>query len=259
MPEKQSRFRRPFLILAAATLLANTSQSQSIPSFEIATLKLSAPPEGDLININLGTFRNGRLTLTNVTLNDAIKFAYELTSDAQLVGPDWNRSVRFDIVALAPPTTLPEQLHRMTQDLLAERLHLVLRREQRVLRYLALVVGKNGAKLEPAKPDPPPNPGPQLRGRISHNQMSMALLASLLSRFERQTIVDQTGISGRFDVKLEWSPDKIFAPEDFTAPPPERPGLFAAIQEQLGLKLESRRGPLEVLIVDQAAKIPEGN
>jgi uncharacterized protein (TIGR03435 family) len=250
-------------ILMAGTILLSTFPSparpQSYPRFEIATLKLSPPPEGDLININLGTFRNGRLTLTNVTLNDVIKFAYELSSESQLVGPDWNRSVRFDIVALAPPGTPPEQLHRMTQDLLAERLHVVLRKEQRVLRYLALVVGKNGAKLQPAKPDPPPNPGPQIRGRISHNQMSMALLASLLSRFERQTIVDLTGISGLFEVKLDWSPDKALAPEDLSAPPPESPGLFAAVQEQLGLKLESRRGPLEVLIVDQASKVPEGN
>lgn len=235
------------------------SQPQNAPRFEVATLRLSPPPEGDLINIDLGTFRNGRLTMTNVTLNDAIKVAYELVSDDLLVGPDWNRSVRFDIVALAPAATPPDQLHLMVRALLTERLHLVVRREQRVVRHLALVVGKNGARLPAAKEDAPPNAGPQVRGRIAHNHMTMGLLASLLSRFERQTIVDLTGLSGSFEVKLEWAPDTALPQDDLTGPPPDRPSLFAAVQDQLGLRLESRRGPLAVLIVEQAAKVPEEN
>ncbi len=234
-------------------------QEVNAPAFEVATLKRSPPPEGDLININLGTFRNGRLTLTNVTLNDAIKFAYELSSDEQLVGPDWNQSVRFDVVALAPSRTPPDQLHRMVRRLLKERLHLVLRREQKVLRYLALVQGKRGPKLMAAMQDPPPNPGPQLPGRILHNQMSMGMLASFLSRFEHQTVVDLTGLSGLFQVKLDWARDTVIAQGDVSEPPPDRPSLFAAVQEQLGLKLESRRGPVEVLIVEQANKVPEEN
>ena len=247
--------------MAAALLCKSQIHPQPTlgPRFEVATLKVSPPPEGDRIDINLGTFRNGRLTLTNVTLNDLIKFAYELAADEQLVGPDWNRSVRFDVVALAAPGTPPDQLHLMTRELLADRLHLALRREQKVLRYLALAVGKGGARLQPAIADPPPNKGPQIRGRIAHNQMPMSLLASFLSRFERQTIVDQTGIAGLFEVKLDWAPDANLPAEDPAAPPPERAGLFAAVQEQLGLKLEPRRGPLEVLIVDRASKVPDGN
>jgi uncharacterized protein (TIGR03435 family) len=225
----------------------------------VATLKLSPAPPGNLISINLGSFRNGRLTLTNVTLNDAIKFAYELVSDAQLEGPDWTKIIRFDIVAQAPPETPLEQVHAMTRQLLAERLHLVLRHEQKVLPHLALVVGKGGAKLQAAKQDAAPNPGPQVPGSIAHNQMSMAGLVSLLSRFERQTIMDQTGLRGLFEVRLEWAPDNIRPPDDNAGPPPDRPSLFAAVQEQLGLKLESRRGPLEVLIVEQAEKAPETN
>ena len=226
---------------------------------DVATLKLSPPPKEDSINIDLGTFRNGRLTMTNVTLNDAIKFAYELPSEDLLVGPDWNRSVRFDIVALAPATTSPDQLHSMVRALLAERLHLVVRREQRVVRYLALVVGKNGVRVPPAKDDAPPNAGPQVSGRIAHNHMTMALLASFLSRFERQTIVDLTGLSGSFEVKLERAPDTARPQDDLNGPPLDRPSLFAAVQDQLGLRLESRRGPLAVLIVEQAAKVPEEN
>lgn len=246
--------RAGIILVVASSLL----QAQDAPRFDVATLKVSPPPQGDSFAINLGDFRNGRLTMTNVTLNDAIKFAYELPSDDLLVGPDWNRSVRFDIVALAPAATSPDQLRSMVKALLAERLHLVVRREQRVLRYLALMAGKNGARMPPAKEDAPPN-GPQLPGRIAHNQMTMALLASLLSRFERQTIVDLTGLSGSFEVKLEWAPDAALPQDDLNGPLPDRPRLFAAVQDQLGLRLESRRGPLALLIVEQAAKVPEEN
>ena len=230
----------------------------SAQSFEVATVKLSPPPVGNLININLGSFSDGHLSLANVTLNDAIKYAYELVSDEQISSPEWaKRDVRFDIVAKAPVSTSPDQLHRMTQALLAERLHLVLRREQKVLPHLALVPGKAGVKIKPSTQ--PQLPGPQVRGRISHNQMPMPLLASLLSRFERQIVVDLTGLQGPFEVKLEWAPDNSLAPAADNAPPPDRQNLFEAVQEQLGLKLEARRGPLEVLVVTQASKVPEDN
>jgi uncharacterized protein (TIGR03435 family) len=243
-------------LFCAGQLLAQTPPA---PRFEVATLKLAPPPEGDLININLGNFRSGRLTLSNVTLKDAMKFAYELSSDEQLVAPDWNRTVRFDIEALAPPSTSPQELHRMTQALLAERLHLVLRREQRVVRYLALVAAKGDPKLKVAGKDPVPVQGPQIRGRIKHDQMPMGQLAALLSRFERQTIVDLTELAGLYKIRLEWAPDSNLPAEDLNTPPPERPGLFAALQEQLGLRLEPRRGALEVIVVEQASKVPEAN
>jgi uncharacterized protein (TIGR03435 family) len=245
------------LLLAALRLCAQTAPPSR---FEVATLKLSAPPPGDLININLGTFRGGRLTLTNVTLSDILKFSYELVSDAQLSGPGWIKDIRFDVVAEAPDNTEPAELHKMTQALLAERLHLTLRREQRVLPYLALVVAKNGPKLQLVRHlDAGPSRGPQVRGHITHPQMPLSMLAALLSRFERQTIVDRTGLAGLFQIDLEWTPDNAALPADDTAPPPERPSLFAAVQGQLGLKLEPRRGPLEVLVVEGAAKVPEEN
>ncbi len=252
----------PLLVLAVIVFSFSTqafSQPSPPEKFEVATVKLSPPPEGDLININLGRFQGGRLTMANVTLSDAIKFAYELVSDAQLSGPDWIKTIRFDIVAEAPPDTPMERLHLMMRALLAERLHLVLGHGQKVLPYLALVIGKGGPKLQKANADQPANQGFQVRGRINHNQMSMANLASLLSRFERQTVVDRTGLSGLFVVKLEWAPDNNLPRAEDAGPQPDRPSLFEAVEEQLGLKLESRRGPLEVLAVEQAAKVPDEN
>lgn len=249
-----------WLIFVVFTLaFAFLSAAQPAPHFDVATLKLSPPPEEDLIYINLGTFRDGRLTMNNVTLNDVIKFAYELVSDDQLVGTDWNKSLRFDIVALVPAETPLDQTRLMLRELLAERLHLVLRHEEKTLRYLALVPGKNGPKLQTARIDASTNIGPQIRGRIDHSQMPMSLLASLLSRFERQTIVDRTGLSGLFEVKLEWTPDNSLTQMNPDTPLDSRPNLFEAIQEQLGLKLEAGRGPLEVFVVEQASKVPEQN
>src|SRR5437016_5829186 len=99
--------------------------SQSQPEFEVATMKLSAPQQPNVLQrINLGTMRNGTMTLTNLTLTECIQFAYGIVSKDQIAGPDWIRSgdVQFDLVAKAPPDTREDQLRVMTQNLLADRL-----------------------------------------------------------------------------------------------------------------------------------------
>src|SRR5689334_12926061 len=124
-------------------------QPQSRVQFEVATVKRSAPPEGDTININLGRALNGKVELGNATLSDCIKFAYGLVSDAQITGPDWIKQgpVRFDIVGQAAPETSREQLLMMLQNLLAERLNLMVHREPRAIPHLELVPGKGKPNL----------------------------------------------------------------------------------------------------------------
>ncbi len=235
---------RPTLILLLATI-ANAQ------SFDVATVKLSPPPVGNLININLGSYRGGQLSFNNVTMNDLVKYAFELVSNDQLTGPGWINETRFDILAQTSPLTPPAGLHAMMRALLAERFKLEVRREQKVLPHLALVLGKDGTKLRAVELKVDPIVGTQVRGKINHPQMPTSGLVSLLSRFERQTIVDQTGLAGIYEIKLEWAPD--------TATDSDRPSLYAAVQEQLGLKLESRRSPLEVIVITQASKTPEEN
>lgn len=228
--------------------------------FVVATVKTSPPPRGDTIVINgLGTFRNGKLTFTNASLSDLLKFAYGMTSDSQLSGPDWIKSkdVRFDVVALAPVDTPREQLSLMLQMLLAERLKLVLHHEQRELRFLALVEGKGGSKLHEAKVQAAPETTFNVAGRIVRNQISMPQFALLLSRFERQTVMDLTGLKGFYEVKLEWTPDDGRGRDATDSQ--IGPSIYTAVQEQLGLKLEARRGPVDVLVVDSAEKIPAEN
>ncbi|HEY6344709.1 MAG TPA: TIGR03435 family protein [Bryobacteraceae bacterium] len=234
--------------------------AQAQPAFEVATVKRSPPPEGDRININLGNVRNGALTFANASLSDCLKFAYGLVSDAQLSGPDWTKSkeVRFDIVAQVPPDTPRERLLAMLQSLLAERLNVAVHHQSRELSYLALRVGKEGPKLREVPRIAREARGLSMAGHIAGSRMSMQTVALLISRFERQTVLDETGLKGLYEIKLEWTPD--FPPLVNGAPAETAPGpsLFA-VQEQLGLKLESRKGPVDVLVVDHADQIPAEN
>ena len=258
------------VIAVLAPVSAQTPSAQSASRFEVATVKAVPPPQaGEQYNINLGTVRNGRVTLTNVTLGDCLKFAYGIVSDSQITGPDWikSKAVRFDIVAQADPGTPRERLLVILQTLLEERLKLVLHPEQKELSYLALVPAKNGSKLRSAEADASPAGGAMMLGHIVSPRMSMATLATLLSRFERQTVLDKTGLNSFYEVKLEWNWHR-----DRPTPPggdatglreptegTDGPSIFTGLEEQLGLKLEARKGPLEVLVVDSAEKVPAEN
>lgn len=244
---------------AALTLVIAISAFAQ-PAFEVATVKRSPPPEAGKIDTSLGGVRSGVLTFGNASLSDCLRFAYGLVSDAQLSGPDWikSRDVRFDIVAQIPPATSRSQLLAMLQSLLKERLGLAVH-HQRELSHLALTVGKNGPKLREVQPDPAPPSSIFIPGRIVGGQMPMQTLAVFLSRFEREIVIDMTGLKGFYEVKLEWTPD--FPPLVNGAPAETAPGpsLFTAVQEQLGLKIESRKGPVDVLVVDHADQIPAEN
>ena len=242
------------------------------PQFEVSTVKRGPPVSpGTPLRVNLGSFRNGTAMLTNTTLSECIQFAYGIVSDTQIAGPDWikSRDVRFDIVAKTGPDVPREQALLMMQSLLTDRLKLVVHHEPRDMSFLALVVAKNGPKLAsanlqvPAEQIPAPIPG-----RLSSPRMLMPVLATLISRFERQIVMDQTGLNGLFSVDLQWAPDALRnrPAQDGAAPllngqplNPDGPSLPTALQEQLGLRLESRKGPVDLLIVDSAEKVPADN
>ena len=226
----------------------------------MASVKSSPPAQGDTIVINgLGTFRGGHLTFTNASLSDLLKYAYNMTSDAQLAGPEWimSKLVRFDIEALAPLDTPRDRLVLMMQALLADRLKLVVHHEERDLRYLSMAPAKEGVKMHVAQEPPIPDTGYNLPGRIVRNHLSMAQLALLIARFERQPVIDNSGLTGFYEVKLEWSPTNLNVQEAID--PAAGPSIYQAMQSQLGLKLETRKGPLDVLVVDHALQVPTEN
>jgi uncharacterized protein (TIGR03435 family) len=226
------------------------------PSFDVASVKQGGPvrPDG-LLDINLGRASHGVVTLTNTTLSECIRYAYGLTNEEQISGPPWirDRAIRFSIEAKTAPDTPLEQRQLMLQGLLAERFKLELHGEPRKIAHLILTVGKAGPKFGESQSDGPGgrvNYGP---GDLEYRRIAMSGFVVLISRLLKQPVLDHTGLTGLYDLKLEWTPD------DADSSPTPKPDIFTAVQQQLGLKLEASKEPLEVLVVDRAEKVPSEN
>jgi uncharacterized protein (TIGR03435 family) len=245
------------LLALGALAAAATGQDPSRPEFEVASVKaVDLSTLGNAISMNIGTVRREEVTFGNATLNDCIRFAYGMASDAQIAGPDWIKSKEslYDVVAKGRPGASREQLQEMMQALLAERFKLVTHREQKEMSYFALVPAKGGPKIQQVKEVPDGFRGITYGGRISAI-LQMPGLAYLLSRFETERpIIDGTGLSGMYEVKLTWTLQQLQNPD--AAP---GPSLFTALNEQLGLKLEARKGPVDILVVDSAEQVPTKN
>ena len=231
------------------------------PEFEVASLKPVILDGADTYTANLGTVQNGIVTLTNATFSECLRFAYGITTDDLVSGPDWIKSkmVRFDITGKYAPGTTREQALEMLQTLLDQRFQLVLKREPREFTYLALASGPGPNLLKVADEPPIPNKGPLMMGHIQHRHMSLQMLAGILSRFTRTPVLDKTGIPGFFDIDLTYARDTGMPETNPAAEPAEGPSLSTAVQKQLGLKLERRKGPVEMLVVEHIEKTPLPN
>ena len=263
------------LLLAA---LAGPARSQTAPplSFEVASVKAAAPC------CAAGQWRGNRPDVDRVdfqygTLLYYLTYAYGMKS-YQVAGPGWLRDVRFDIAAKGPEGTRRDQLPQMMQALLAERFQLKVHREMRDLPGLALMVGKSGPKLKAAAPEPGDGHGgaavgmsatPEGVERMDVKGGSMTTLVNTLTALFGQPVVDRTGLAERYDFVLEYSRDRAPGPRatgGFNEPPPlPAPAnaelgvsIYTSIQ-QLGLKLESQKLPLEVIVVDHVERVPTGN
>jgi uncharacterized protein (TIGR03435 family) len=245
-------YRTITLLVAAGFVIARAQ------TFEVASVKIPPPHViGQPYNITVADIQNDTITFANASMADCIRYAYVLSSNSQLSAPDWVKSTeaRYNIVAKTPPGTTRDQIPKMMQALLSDRFKLVFHREQRLLNHYGLVVAKGGPKMHEPTAGPPTMPaGVNGQLRILSNSMSMATFVSLLSRYMRALVLDQTGLAGEFEVKLVWTPDDRPVPED-----QQGASVFTAVEEQLGLKLESRKGPMEIMVVDRAEKIPTEN
>jgi len=236
-------------IAAALTCFAFSASAQ--PAFEVASVKLhvsgsSAGP--DAPRRFAGTF-----TVANLIIR-----AYGLQTGQQLIGPDWIRPLFLDVQAKMPEGATKEQIPRMLQTLLADRLKLAVHKESRIMPVYELTVANTGSKLKEVEPSRfsdqilryPPNRG--FRGHLT-----LPILAYLLSDFLDRYVLDSTGLKGIYDVDVRWTPND---PAGEPLPVASEPsGLFRAIQEQLGLKLESRRAPVPVIMVDHVERVPTAN
>lgn len=225
------------------------------PSFEVATIKPSDPNE-------TGNFIVGghRLVIEGQTVNDLVSFAYAVHRKQIVDGPPWLETERFDIDGQAdqPGVANLHQVQEMLQKLLADRFGLKLHREKRNLAIYAVTLAKGGLKLTPSPKNTYGLPtqsghgqGGQQQRKFTNNSMSDFALG--MQAYMDRPVVDETGLPGRYDFTLRWTPDNVPTNE-----PGAPPGIFTAIQEQLGLKLEATKGPADVLVIDHIEK-PSAN
>jgi uncharacterized protein (TIGR03435 family) len=255
---------------AQTSAAAPTSLTDPAPSFEVVSIKPSKPGATG----NNSNFSGNRFTATNATLKSLIQYdAYAIPGPQILDIPPSLANAAFDIEASIDPEVyariqkLPNgqaslQFEHMVQQLLADRFKLTVHTETRELPIYALVVAKGGAKLQPAK-DPEAGMRRQGRnGQLSAQGVTMADLAVGLTRtLEKElgrVIIDQTGLTGKYDLVLKWTPESGPPPMLNGEPDTSAPSIFTAVQDQLGLKLQATKGGVPVLVVDHA-ELPTEN
>jgi bla regulator protein blaR1 len=251
------------LALLAGLACSPTARAQSRPNpvYEVASIKPSQPGSRPSIRSVSGS---GKLNATNATLKALIGFAYNVRDYQISGGPNWLGSTGYDIVATPehPVDPTPDNIdyfRAMLRSLLTQRFKLTVSRQTKELPVYALVVAKDGPKFKEVEKW---QKGADMRirggaGQMIAEKVTMALLAQTLSNIAGRSVVDQTGLTGYYDFKLEWTPDEIGQPAPVVLEPRDRPSIFTALQEQLGLKLDSQKGPVEILVIDHAEKASE--
>ena len=196
-----------------------------------------------------------------------LQFAFGFPETRIFGGPDWLGSIKFDIDAKAD-SSVDAQLRALSGDdarlekqkmvcaLLADRFKLIYHMDTRELPIFNLVQAKGGSKLQPSKSSGMTVDSWNNKIDVRGGDNTVALLTDELSKRLGRVVVDKTGIQGRYDIVLNWTPDDEVAPGSnggggLSGAPDSGPSIFTAIQEQLGLKLESQKGPVQVLVIDR--------
>ncbi len=283
-------FARKLLLAAAGSMavagpvfvgMANSTQSRAQSkealTFEVASIK---PADPDARGVRLQLMPGGVMNAVNVRVRQLIELAYDVRGFQILGGPGWLNSEGYDILAKPPqaaeagdaPGARPsaddrkrfqEQLRQRLQALLAERFQLAIHRETKEMPVYALVVAKNGPKLKEAAGDSRQVGIRAGRGEIAAENADIKAFINILAARVGRPVLDQTGLKGIYDFKLEWTPEvgegmmkggPLDKAEGAPAPDPSGPSIFTALQEQLGLKLEAQNGPAEVIVIDRVEK-----
>lgn len=244
---------RILFLFSAAVGLAVLLPAQ--PSFEVASVKPADPAHRGLA---LDKLPGGRFQASNVSLRLLLKEAYGMR-DFQIEGaPGWFDSARWDVSAKSEKASSDEEMNQMLQSLLAQRFQLKLRQEQREFQVYELRTAKNGPKLKEAESGES-QIGVRIHGvgHLTGTKASMEQLAETLSDVRLngrpmldRPVLDGTGLKGVYDFTLEWTPD--LAPVDGAAA--GGPSIFTAVEEQLGLKLETGKAPVNVFIIEHVEK-----
>jgi uncharacterized protein (TIGR03435 family) len=268
-------------LLAALTLTTMLTYAQSadisVP-FEVASIKRSIAPDA---RGSMGSQPGGRFVMVNGTVQSLITFAYNLPLDDLTVGaPGWTRSERYNVNAKAPnPAPTFDELRLMVRALLRDRFQFQARQTRQPHSAYALVFahadGRLGPKIQKAQVDcnelraqiasgkapplrPPPSTGPAppctIRSRpasLNSGGISMSTLASVLTRIVGRPVIDNTSLTGDFTFELEFEPTGFGFSVSEPGEPSGLPSIFTGLEEQLGLKLDSMRAPVDVLVVER--------
>jgi len=256
-------------------------QTATAPSFDVISIK---PDTSGGMGIRLNIAPGGTFRAEGVPLKLLMQEAYDV-KESQIIGaPAWFNTDKYNIEAKSDEATAAEmtkldpdkrkdKMMLMIRSLLVERCKMTVHQDTKEMSILSMVVAKNGPKLKASAPpdmsaSPAPSPnGPfqgirMRRGDLTGNAVSLSLLANTLSRQLGRTVVDNTGLTGVYDFELKWTPDENEG-QMFNAPGSDTvqtagPTVFTAIQEQLGLKLESTKAPVAVWVIDHVEK-PSAN
>jgi uncharacterized protein (TIGR03435 family) len=251
--------RRHLLMMAAGSFVLKGQE------FEAASIKPSATAPMGEMRIGIQMLPGGRISMSGVTVNILIQRCYGVR-DFQIVGgPSWMRSERYDITAKPEGAATPDQVKLMTQALLADRFKLQFHRETKELPTYALVVAKGGQKFHESEVVPEGSDKPKGtrisvgRGQFELLGAAVTALANQLGQVLGRSVIDKTELTGNYDFKLEWTPDESQGPGGEAPPSSDNTGvsIFTAVQDQLGLKLEATKGPVEILVIDRAEKASE--
>jgi uncharacterized protein (TIGR03435 family) len=241
-----------FLTATLASSIHAQSPARPLPStFEVASIKANQVG-GE--SSRATTLPGGVFTATNVTLKLLISRAYGVAQAQIQGGPGWIDSETYDISAKAdtPVEMSREQARPCLQTLLAERFRLAIHRETRQGNVFSLAIAKNGPKFKEHSGSGRPGIGASTdagKAEITGTNIGMRMLAEYLSQQAGRPVIDNTGLQGQYDFRVEWATDQ--------ARDSSGPSVFAALQEQLGLRLEATLGPIETIVVDRAEKPTE--
>jgi uncharacterized protein (TIGR03435 family) len=234
------------ILIAGGIALAQTR-----PAYEVASIKLN-----NSASSHIGTDGyQGQIFFTNMPLRRLIARAYNV-NPFQVSGPGWLEAEHFDIIAKYPDGATPKDRGLMLRTLLEDRFRLAVHLESKETSGFALVVAKSGFKLKPAQgEDNDTEHSGGVVESLSAKNTSIATLAELLSRYIGQPVIDASGIPGGYDFELKWSREDQNTEPARDAPP----SIYTALQETLGLRLEPRKVPVRLVVVDHVERTPTEN
>jgi uncharacterized protein (TIGR03435 family) len=229
------------------------------PDWDVVSVKARDPNANS--NSQSTGMKGRQYTMVNRTVETMLLFAYGIHKTQIVGGPSWIESERWDVQGVPDVPGHPnlKQAQTLTRKVLEERFGLKVHKETKEMAVYAVSVAKGGEKMARSAGDPNGSPDETESSNSSQVTMRMTNIlmgefAPALADFLDRPAVDQTGLTGRYDFQLKWTADESRAPTDGTAPP----GLFTAIQQQIGLKLEPAKAPVDVLVIDHVER-PSAN